>query len=110
MAMLHRGRHVISTAFAVHDGTRTGPRPVFGGVPKIQEDPHRRDYILFYEYPHGDNGAGLGASHQTRRTGVVAQTVQLFAYPNPEQMLASNWRQLGYLERTSSSSTTRETQ
>jgi len=43
-----------------------GRRPVFGEGRAYQDDPHWRDYILFYEYFHGDNGAGLGASHQTR--------------------------------------------
>ena len=44
---------------------QAGRRPVYGGTAKFQDDPHWRDYILFYEYFHGDNGAGLGASHQT---------------------------------------------
>ncbi len=48
-----------------------GRRAVHGGVEKFQRDPHWRDYILFYEYFHGDNGAGLGASHQTGWTGLV---------------------------------------
>jgi hypothetical protein len=56
-----------------------GRRPVFGGTPKFQEDPHWRDCLLFYEYFHGDNGAGLGASHQTGWTGVIARTMHLFA-------------------------------
>ena len=50
-----------------------GRRPVFGGTEKFQRDPHWRDMPLFYEYFHGDNGAGLGASHQTGWTGVVAK-------------------------------------
>ena len=50
-----------------------GRRPVFGGQPTFQHDPHWRDYVLFYEYFHGDNGAGLGASHQTGWTGLVAK-------------------------------------
>ena len=50
--------------------TPTGRRPVYGGTAKFQDDPHWRDLILFYEYFHGDNGAGLGASHQTGWTGV----------------------------------------
>ncbi|MEJ2633821.1 MAG: glucosidase [Calditrichia bacterium] len=50
-----------------------GRRPVFGGYHKMQEDPHFRDYLLFHEYFHGDNGAGLGASHQTGWTGLVAK-------------------------------------
>ena len=75
-----------------------GRRPVFGGASKFQEDPHWRDYILFYEYFHGDNGAGLGASHQTGWTGVVARAIQLYAYLTPEQMLTPTWRQFGYLK------------
>jgi hypothetical protein len=55
-----------------------GQRPVYGGTEKFQSDPHWRDYILFYEYFHGDNGAGLGASHQTGWTGVVAKLIQMF--------------------------------
>jgi hypothetical protein len=56
-----------------------GQRPVYGGTKKFQEDPHWRDHILFYEYFHGDNGAGLGASHQTGWTGLVALTLDFFA-------------------------------
>jgi hypothetical protein len=52
-----------------------GYRPVFGGARKFQEDPHWRDYLLFYEYFHGDNGAGLGASHQTGWTALVASLI-----------------------------------
>jgi hypothetical protein len=55
-----------------------GRRPVFGGAAKFQEDPHWRDYLLFYEYFHGDNGAGLGASHQTGWTGLVAVSLALY--------------------------------
>jgi len=55
-----------------------GRRPVYGGTEKFQSDPHWRDHILFYEYFHGENGAGLGASHQTGWTGLVAKTIQLF--------------------------------
>ncbi|MEO0648042.1 MAG: glucosidase, partial [Cyanobacteria bacterium J06650_10] len=53
-----------------------GRRPVYGDTEKFQTDPHWRDYILFYEYFHGDNGAGLGASHQTGWTGLVAHMIQ----------------------------------
>lgn len=49
-----------------------GRRPVFGGNPKLQTDPHFKDHLLFYEYFHGDNGRGVGASHQTGWTGLVA--------------------------------------
>jgi hypothetical protein len=65
-----------------------GRRPVFGGAGKFQEDPHWRDYILFYEYFHGDNGAGLGASHQTGWTGLVAVLMKLFGGITAEEFLA----------------------
>lgn len=52
-----------------------GRRPVYGGIEKFQTDPHWRDYILFHEYFHGDNGAGLGASNQTGWTGLVAKLI-----------------------------------
>ena len=55
-----------------------GHRPVYGGTAKFQEDLHWRDLILYYEYFHGDNGAGLGASHQTGWTGVIARLLDLF--------------------------------
>ncbi|HEX2520473.1 MAG TPA: glucosidase, partial [Terriglobia bacterium] len=64
-----------------------GRRPVYGGTRKFQEDPHWRDLILFYEYFHGDNGAGLGASHQTGWTGIVARFMQVFANRTAERML-----------------------
>ncbi len=56
----------------------SGRRPVYGHMEKFQTDPQWKDYILFHEYFHGDNGAGLGASHQTGWTGVVAQLIQRF--------------------------------
>jgi len=64
-----------------------GKRPVYGGTKKFQEDPHWKDYILFYEYFHADNGAGLGASHQTGWTGVIARTLDLFARVKPADVL-----------------------
>ncbi len=64
-----------------------GRRPVYGGTEKFQADPHWRDYILFYEYFHGDNGAGLGASHQTGWTGLVAKTIQLFGLLDAKRAL-----------------------
>ena len=64
-----------------------GRRPVYGGIEKFQTDPHWRDLILFYEYFHGDNGAGLGASHQTGWTGIIARAMHLFATTTPEQIL-----------------------
>jgi len=68
---------------------RNGRRPVYGGSEKFQTDPHWRDHILFFEYFHGDNGAGLGASHQTGWTGLVAKNIQLYGLLNPKQYLES---------------------
>lgn len=53
-----------------------GRRPIYGGIDTLQIDPQWRDFVLFYEYFHGDNGAGLGASHQTGWTGLVAKLIQ----------------------------------
>ena len=66
---------------------KDGRRPVFGSVEKFQTDPHWRDYIPFHEYFHGDNGSGIGASHQTGWTGCVAKLMQLFASVEPADML-----------------------
>jgi hypothetical protein len=66
--------------------TSEGRRPVYGGTTKFQDDPHWRDLILFYEYFHGDNGAGLGASHQTGWTGIVARMLHLFATTTSEEV------------------------
>jgi hypothetical protein len=63
-------------------------RPVYGGASKFQSDPHWRDHILFYEYFHGVNGAGIGASHQTGWTGVIARIVQMHGILNAERFLA----------------------
>jgi hypothetical protein len=62
-------------------------RPVFGGSEKFQTDPHWRDLLLFYEYFHGDNGAGIGASHQTGWTGLVAWLVKSRAILKPDVIL-----------------------
>jgi hypothetical protein len=73
------------SAIFLRDGT--GRRPVYGGTRKFQEDPHWRDLILFYEYFHGDNGAGLGANHQTGWTGIVARLMHLFSTTSAAQAL-----------------------
>jgi hypothetical protein len=74
----------------LRDGT--GRRPVFGGTERFQSDPHWRDCILFYEYFHGDNGAGIGASHQTGWTGLVACLMQLFGVLEPRALLEAGKR------------------
>jgi hypothetical protein len=65
----------------------SGRRPVYGGTEKFQTDPQWKDYILFFEYFHGDNGAGLGASHQTGWTGVVAKLIEIFGHMEGQQLL-----------------------
>jgi hypothetical protein len=66
----------------------SGRRPVYGGSQKFQTDPHWKDYLLFYEYFHGENGAGLGASHQTGWTGLIAKMIEFFGRIDAEQFLA----------------------
>ena len=68
---------------------QSGRRPVYGGTEKFQTDPYWRDHILFYEYFHGDNGAGLGASHQTGWTGLVAKLIEIFGRIDERQLLQS---------------------
>jgi hypothetical protein len=64
-----------------------GRRPVYGDTEKFQTDPFWHDHILFHEYFHGDNGAGLGASHQTGWTGVVAKLIQMYGLLDAEKFL-----------------------
>ena len=66
-----------------------GRRPLYGGTEIFQTDPLWRDLILFYEYFHGDNGAGIGASHQTGWTGLAARLLQLKAFASPDVVLHS---------------------
>ncbi len=77
------GRRLTTTFTRGEDGRR----PVFGGAELFQDDPSWGDNILFYEYFHGDNGAGIGASHQTGWSGLVARVVQLFAGTDAETFL-----------------------
>jgi len=67
----------------------SGQRPVFGEAEKFQKDPYWRDSLLFYEYFHGDNGAGIGASHQTGWTGVVAGLIDIFGKLDAQSFLGS---------------------
>jgi hypothetical protein len=69
-----------------------GRRAVYGGTEKFQTDPHWRDHILFYEYFHGDNGAGLGASHQTGWTGLIAQLIRIFGMVDAKTFLQEGKR------------------
>ena len=69
-----------------------GQRPVYGSTTKFQNDPHWRDHLLFYEYFHGDTGAGLGASHQTGWTGTVANAIRIFWRMDPKVLLEGGKR------------------
>jgi Mannosylglycerate hydrolase MGH1-like glycoside hydrolase domain len=77
--------------------SQNGVRPVYGAEEKFQNDPYWQNLILFYEYFHGDNGAGIGANHQTGWTGLVARLIQIFAHgmfefhdkPEEEEQLAT---------------------
>jgi hypothetical protein len=77
------GRRMVS----IFTDDADGRRPVYGGTELFQRDPAWHDLILFYEYFHGDNGAGLGASHQTGWTGLVARIIQMLGYVDPERLL-----------------------
>jgi hypothetical protein len=81
----------LARIFLVND---SGRRPVFGGAKKLQTDPNWRDYLLFYEYFHGDNGAGIGASHQTGWTGLVAKMFEIFGQLDPKRLLQEGRRAL----------------
>jgi hypothetical protein len=78
------------TSIFLRDGK--GRRPVYGGTDKFQSDPHWRDYLQFYEYFHGDNGAGLGANHQTGWTGLVAKMIELYGRVDGQQLLQEGKR------------------
>ena len=69
-----------------------GKRPVYGATEKFHSDPHWRDHIQFYEYFHGDNGAGLGANHQTGWTGLVAKAIQLYGLLDAKRFLEGGKR------------------
>ena len=76
-----------------------GKRPVHGTSQKFQEDPHWKDYPLFYEYFHGDSGAGIGASHQTGWSGAVARIMHLFASADAQKMLEQSKGTIGGQDR-----------
>jgi hypothetical protein len=78
MNLFEVSREIASRLTRIFLRDKSGRRPVYGGTGKFQSDPYWKDYILFYEYFHGDSGAGLGASHQTGWTGLVGALIDLF--------------------------------
>lgn len=89
--------------------SQDGKRPVFGATEKFQTDPYWRDYILFYEYFHGDNGAGIGASHQTGWTGMVARLIQLSSQLKSKELLTGGKGEAFKLEKRLEDSSKRMT-
>jgi len=87
MTLFEVAREIARRIATIFLKDKDGRRAVYGGSKKFQEDPHWRDYILFYEYFHSDNGAGLGASHQTGWTGLIARSLDLFARLTPQDAL-----------------------
>jgi hypothetical protein len=83
----------------------SGRRPVFGGSETFQTDPHWRDCLLFYEYFHGDNGAGIGASHQTGWTGLIGRLIQLYGQLDGDSLLQGGIAQAFVDEETHRSTT-----
>ena len=79
MTLYQVAEEIVRRLSSIFVRNEAGQRPVFGGARTFQDDPHFRDHLLFYEYFHGDNGAGLGASHQTGWTGLIAPLMHLFA-------------------------------
>ncbi len=75
MTMSEMAEDVAKRMISIFARNGEGKRPVYGGTKKFQDDPHWRDYLLFYEYYHGDNGAGVGASHQTGWSALVASLI-----------------------------------
>jgi hypothetical protein len=87
MTLFEVARELAERLISIFLPGRDGRRPVFGGTTVFADDPHWRDLVLFYEYFHGENGAGLGASHQTGWTGLVAFLIRFFGSVTAEQVL-----------------------
>jgi hypothetical protein len=99
MTMFEVARELTDRLTGVFLPDERGRRPVFGGTEIFHADPHWKDLLLFYEYFHGDNGAGIGASHQTGWTGAVARLIQLFGHVEPEHLLEGGTRPMAILYR-----------
>ena len=87
MNLFQVGHEIANRLASIFLRDKSGRRPVYGGTEKFQSDPHWKDNILFYEYFHGDNGAGLGASHQTGWTGLIAKLLEVFGRLDEERWL-----------------------
>ena len=92
MNLFEVGKEITNRLIRIFTRDGQGRRPVYGATEKFQTDPNWRDHVLFYEYFHGDNGAGLGASHQTGWTGDVAKLIQLNGLLDPVRFLEAGKR------------------
>lgn len=92
MTLFEVAHDISNRLISIFSRDANGRRPVFGGSKKFQEDPFWKDHLLFYEYFHGDNGAGIGASHQTGWTGLVARLIQFFGSIDSESFLVGGKR------------------
>jgi hypothetical protein len=87
MNLFEVAREISNRLISIFLRDESGRRPVFGGSERFQKDPYWRDNLLFYEYFHGDNGAGIGASHQTGWTGDIANLIEIFGKLDAESFL-----------------------
>ena len=99
MNLFEVSREIADRLTSIFTLDEQGRRPVFGGSEKFQTDPLWRDNILFYEYFHGDNGAGLGASHQTGWSGAIAKIIQLYGNLDAGNTIEMG-RKAGFLQKT----------
>ncbi len=95
MNLFQVAREIANRLTTIFVPGKDGRRPVYGGTDIFQKDPHWRNHLLFYEYFHGDNGAGLGASHQTGWTGLVASLIRFFGAIDEKAMLELGREALG---------------
>jgi hypothetical protein len=87
MTLFEVTHEIVTRLGSIFMRDKNGKRAVYGGTEKFQNDPHWRDLILFCEYFNGDNGAGLGANHQTGWTGAIATLLHLDAAITAEEAL-----------------------
>lgn len=100
MNLFEVSQEIANRLIRIFTRDQSGHRAVYGGTEKFQTDPQWKDYLLFYEYFHGDNGAGLGASHQTGWTGLVGKLIQIFGQIRAPQFLERGKQQvMGELEK-----------
>ena len=86
MNLFEVAREISDRLTRIFLGDESGRRPVFECMEKFQTDPQWKDYLLFNEYFHDDNGAGLGASHQTGWTGLIAKLIEIFGRVDPQKL------------------------